>query len=428
MLHNKRLQYAMAVSALLASILVSSAGAEVAVKAESAQPNHVQSSSSSTEHTPVVAVYIAGGKTELNAVSDLPAERLTHVLYAFLHLCGPEQRLQDAEICKGKADFDLAVDDNSIDRRFQQAFAEVKQDHPHLVVLPSLGGWGGSAPIAHMAATQEGRDHFIEQLSDYLRASPGFDGIDIDWEFPDNRDQGKDYTQLMFDLRDAFDKLEQELGRTLYITSAIPTHPSKVSLIDYAKAHVAMDYIFMMTYDFFGSWSKPHVGHQSALLGHSANLNPFGGATGTQTLLDAGVPAHKLLLGVAMYGRGWSGVTPESDSSPIGGVAQGLFPLARTNKDESGAAQYHEIVDRYLDDEGNAIDGFELRNDSACQCHYLWREKDGALLSFDHPLDVVKKGHYVREQGLGGIFAWEYSQDNGDLLDAMHSSVQPVAE
>src|SRR5690606_25121747 len=62
----------------------------------------------------------------------------------------------------------------------------LKERHPHLRTLISLGGWGGSWGFSEMAATEEGRRAFVESAIElFLLRWPGvFDGIDIDWEYP----------------------------------------------------------------------------------------------------------------------------------------------------------------------------------------------------------------------------------------------------
>ena len=44
-------------------------------------------------------------------------------------------------------------------------------------------------------------------------------------------------------------------------------------------------------------------------------------------------------------------------------------------------------------------------------------------MGYDDPRAVLVKGAFVREAGLAGVFAWELSQDNGDILNAMNFGV-----
>ena len=44
-------------------------------------------------------------------------------------------------------------------------------------------------------------------------------------------------------------------------------------------------------------------------------------------------------------------------------------------------------------------------------------------MGYDDPRAVLAKGAFARQAGLAGVFAWELSQDNGDILNAMNVGV-----
>ncbi|ELR66788.1 Chitinase [Photobacterium marinum] len=373
----------------------------------------------------VVASYVANW-ADPTIVDSIYGNNLTHVLYAFMHICGPGQVEAVNEICSKKSEFQLAEDVNSIDKTFATKFAELKQRAPHIKIIPSVGGWGGSAPFVPMTATPDSRQVFVQSVVDFLKRNPSFDGIDIDWEWPKNIKEGEAYADLMIEIRQAFDLLEQETGRKYLITSAIGTHANNIQNINYVRAEPYMDYIFMMTYDFFGTWSKGNIGHHTALQTHDSNLAKgygHGGAQGVRNMLELGIPAEKLVLGVAKYARGWDGVTRGPQGTEIGGSATGLFPKPVNPWDQAGVAVYKRIAEEILGPDGIGINGFEIRYDSGCDCHYAWRESDGAFVGFDHPVDVMKKGQYAMDNKLAGLFSWEYGQDNGDILNAMNHGV-----
>lgn len=117
-------------------------------------------------------------------VDALHGDSVTHVIYAFLHVCGPGQLPEDAPRCAGKGDYQLAT--SAIDDSFDAAFARLKMRAPHVKVVASVGGWGGSDPLFHIADDAAPRAAFARSAADFLRAYPAFDGIDIDWEHPTN--------------------------------------------------------------------------------------------------------------------------------------------------------------------------------------------------------------------------------------------------
>ena len=112
---------------------------------------------------------------------------------------------------------------------------------PRLQVLASVGGWGGSDPFFHLAATPEGRAAFVQHAVGWLRAHPGFDGLDIDWEHLGNNGasngvqlgspaDGERFVQLLHDLRAGLDALGRETQRRYALTVAINTTKEQLAL------------------------------------------------------------------------------------------------------------------------------------------------------------------------------------------------------
>ncbi|MGM9486444.1 glycoside hydrolase family 18 protein [Ideonella sp. YS5] len=369
----------------------------------------------------VVGVYVPSWQP-VALVDGLPGGSVTHLLYAFLRICGPGQQDKDAPACAGKSEHQLA--ERPIDASFDEAFARLKKRAPHVKVLASVGGWGGSDPFFHLANEPARRERFAASVAEFLRRHPAFDGVDIDWEHPTSNGSangvalgtpadGQGYADLMRTLRKTLDALSAETGRPYLVTSAINTNAALVSKINYREAAKSLDLVFLMTYDYFGPWTA-QAGHHSALRergdGRDSSL-----AGGVKTMLDAGVPAAKLVAGVAMYGRGFTGVVPPAKGAGFNGVKRdGVYAGA------DGSVPYREIATRYLDAQGNARAGYQLVTDPAAGSWALWHPKNHLYLGYDDPRGVWLKGRFARDQGLAGVFAWELSQDNGDLLNAMN--------
>lgn len=365
----------------------------------------------------LVGVYVLNERPA-TSIDRLPRGSVSHVLYAFLHLCGPGQRQADAAACAGQADFDVVPDARHA--RFDAAFRRLKQREPGVQVLASVGGWGGSDPIFHLAATPAGRDALVRAMLKFLRTHPGFDGIDIDWEHPGSNgaangvplgspEDGRHFALLMQVLRAGLDRLGQETGRRYPLTVAVNATAEVLDRIDWAGALPSLDLVFLMSYDYYGGWTAL-AGHHTAL----RSSRPGADDSLTQTLAHAqrlGLPAAKLVAGVGMYGRGFSGV-----AEPRSGAARdGLFPPTG-----EGAISYREIAARYLDRQGRGRGGFEARFDATQQAWALWHPQQRIYLGYDDPRAVEAKARFAREQGLAGVFAWELTQDNGDLLNAMN--------
>ena len=358
-------------------------------------------------------------------VDALHGDSVTHIVYAFLHVCGPGQLREDAPKCAGKADFEIAT--SAIDDRFDAAFARLKARAPHVKVVASIGGWGGSDPLFRIADEATPRAAFARSAADFLRTHAAFDGIDIDWEHPTNNGaangvqlgspaDGQGYADLMAALRSALDGLTAENGHKYLLTAAVNTQHVIVDKVNWRDAAKSLDLVFMMTYDNYGSWTKATGNHASPRA--SADDAEDGLDAAVRTMTGAGVPAAKLVAGVAMYGRGFTGVArPASGQGFTGEPHTGTFPAPE------GASDYRELAARYLDHQGRGLHGYQAILDARTQAWNLYNPRSALFMGYDDPRAVIAKGRFARESGLAGVFAWELSQDNGDILNAMNHGV-----
>jgi chitinase len=411
-------------------------------------------------------------------VDNLPADNLTHILYGFIPICGPNESVKSVggnsfnalmTACKGVNDYEVVIHDPwaAFQKSFNQAGHEystpikgnyammmaLKQRNPDLKIIPSIGGWTLSDPFFDFT-TKANRDTFVASVKKFLNTWKFYDGVDIDWEFPggggaaadlgDPVNDGPAYIALMAELRAMLDELEAETGRTYELTSAIGVGYDKIEDVNYGDAIQYMDYIFAMTYDFYGGWNNV-LGHQTALncgnfmrpgqcdgSGIDENGEPYKGPAyttdnGIQLLLAQGVPANKLVVGTAMYGRGWEGVLPSTltdPNDPMTGVGNGkLKGSTAQGVWEDGVIDYKGIKANMLGANNQGINGFEYGYDDQAEAPYVWNRTSGQLITFDDDRSVKAKGAYVRSLGLAGLFSWEIDADNGDILNAMHEGL-----
>ncbi|WP_297895784.1 glycosyl hydrolase family 18 protein [Shewanella sp.] len=381
-------------------------------------------------------------------VDKIPAQNLTHILYGFTPICGGDgindslkeiegsfQALQRA--CSGRADFKVAIHDPWAAVQMPQAgvsdysdpykgnfgqLMALKQAHPDLKILPSVGGWTLSDPFFFLGDKTK-RDTFVASVKEFLQTWKFFDGVDIDWEFPGgnganpnlgNANDGETYVTLMRELRAMLDELSAETGRTYELTSAISAGDDKIAKVDYQAAQQYMDYIFLMSYDFNGGWTNTELGHQTNL--YEASWDPDTRYTtdkGVKALLGQGVTPGKIVVGAAMYGRGWTGVNGYSGDNPFTGTATGKVKGTW----EAGVVDYRQIVNDYMGS------GWTYSYDETAEAPSLFKASTGDLITFDDARSVKAKGQYVLSNQLGGLFAWEIDADNGDILNAMHEGL-----
>ncbi|WP_394138739.1 glycosyl hydrolase family 18 protein [Vibrio chagasii] len=452
-------------------------GAHLAPLAMNIDPNN---KSYNTDPNTVVGTYFVewGIYGRDYTVDNLPADNLTHILYGFIPICGPNESVKSVggnsynalmTACQGVNDYEVVIHDPwaAFQKSFPQAGHEysspikgnyammmaLKQRNPDLKIIPSIGGWTLSDPFFDFT-TKANRDTFVASVKKFLNTWKFYDGVDIDWEFPggggaapelgDPVNDGPAYIALMAELRAMLDELEAENGRTYELTSAIGVGHDKIEDVDYGDAIQYMDYIFAMTYDFYGGWNNV-LGHQTALncgnfmrpgqcdgSGIDENGKPYTGPAyttdnGIQLLLQQGVPANKLVVGTAMYGRGWEGVLPSTlsdPSDPMTGVGNGkLKGSTAQGVWEDGVIDYKGIKANMLGANNQGINGFEYGYDEMAEAPYVWNRTSGQLITFDDDRSVKAKGAYVRSLGLAGLFSWEIDADNGDILNAMHEGL-----
>lgn len=378
-------------------------------------------------------------------VDRVPIPNLTHLLYGFIPICGGDgindslkeiegsfQALQRS--CSGREDFKVSIHDpwaalqkpqkglSSWNEPYKGNFGQLmslKQARPDLKILPSIGGWTLADPFFFFTDKTK-RTRFVDSVKEFLQTWKFFDGVDIDWEFPGGKganptfgspEDGDVYVNLMKELREMLDELSHSTGRKYELTSAISAGWDKIQVVDYSKAQNYMDHIFLMSYDFKGAWSNDTLGHQTPL--YAPEWNPKETYTtdfGVKYLLAQGVNPKKIIVGVAMYGRGWTGVHGFEDNNPFTGNATG--PVKGTWQD--GVVDYREIANEI------AQGKWEFHYDNVAQAPYVFRPSTGDLVTYDNARSVIEKGKYVRNNKLGGLFAWEIDADNGDLLNAMN--------
>ncbi|MCL4110777.1 UNVERIFIED_CONTAM: hypothetical protein GTU68_010154 [Idotea baltica] len=436
-------------------------GSHLAPLAMNVDPNN---KSYNTDPNTVVGTYFVewGIYGRDYTVDNLPADNLTHILYGFIPICGPNESVKSVggnsynalmTACQGVNDYEVVIHDPwaAFQKSFPQAGHEysspikgnyammmaLKQRNPDLKIIPSIGGWTLSDPFFDFT-TKANRDTFVASVKKFLNTWKFYDGVDIDWEFPggggaapdlgDPVNDGPAYIALMAELRVMLDELEAENGRTYELTSAIGVGHDKIEDVNYGDAIQYMDYIFAMTYDFYGGWNNV-LGHQTAL--NCGNFMRPGQSyttdNGIQLLLEQGVPANKLVVGTAMYGRGWEGVLPSSlsdPSDPMTGVGNGkLKGSSAQGVWEDGVIDYKGIKANMLGANNQGINGFEYGYDEMAEAPYVWNRTSGQLITFDDDRSVKAKGAYVRSLGLAGLFSWEIDADNGDILNAMHEGL-----
>ncbi|MFD9424131.1 MULTISPECIES: glycoside hydrolase family 18 protein [unclassified Streptomyces] len=338
------------------------------------------------------------------------ANKLTHINYAFGNVTGGKCSIGDSYADYEKAyTADQSVDgvadtwDQELRGNFNQ-LRKLKKLHPDLKILWSFGGWTWSGGFGEAAKNPAAFAESCYNLVEDPRWADVFDGIDIDWEYPNAcgltcDTSGRDaYGNLLSALRTKF-------GTGNLVTSAITADGSdggKIDAVDYAGAAKYLDWYNPMTYDFFGAWDAkgPTAPHSPLTSYTGIPQEGFNTDAAISKLKGLGIPSEKLLLGIGFYGRGWTGVTQSEPGGTATGAAAGTY--------EAGIEDY-KVLKSSCPATGT------VAGTAYAHCGTNW-------WSYDTPATIGSKMQYKNQQGLGGTFFWELSGDttDGELIKAIN--------
>ncbi|MFC9243455.1 glycosyl hydrolase family 18 protein [Streptomyces sp. NPDC057136] len=342
------------------------------------------------------------------------AAKITHINYAFGNVQGGKCTIGDAYADYDKAyTADQSVDgvadtwDQPLRGNFNQ-LRKLKAKYPNIKVLWSFGGWTWSGGFGAAAQNPAAFAQSCYDLVEDPRWADVFDGIDIDWEYPNACGLTCD-TSGPAALKNVASALRTKFGANNLVTAAITADGSaggKIDAADYAGAAQSMDWYNVMTYDFFGAWADkgPTAPHSPLTSYTGIPQAGFTAADAIAKLKAKGVPAKKLLLGIGFYGRGWTGVTQSAPGGTATGAAQGTY--------EAGIEDY-KVLKNSCPATGT------VAGTAYAHCGTNW-------WSYDTPATVTSKMTWAKNQGLGGAFFWEFSGDtaNGELVSAINSGLQ----
>ena len=353
-------------------------------------------------------------------VEDIPAENLTHIFYAFAKINENGEVEPFDSWAATKATFGNKYTSGESQAGKAGNFAELqalKQEYPHLTNMISIGGWTLSGPFSDVALNEKSREIFANSAVDFM-VEYGFDGIDIDWEYPvsgglpDNIYRPEDtqnYTLLLGELREQLDAQGNIDGQEYQLTVASPAGLYHLDNYDLAGMSQHLDFFNVMAYDYHGAWEST-TNHQAALYGKPNDTSNVDSTV--QKYLDAGVPAEDIVMGAPLYGRSWQGVgnTNSGLFQPATGPGPGTWP------GEDSLLDYHDLYDKVKDPNS----GYVRYWDGDAKVPYVYNESQGVFSTYEDIESLTHKLNYIDEKSLGGMFFWEASAD----LPSSHADYQ----
>ncbi len=373
----------------------------------------------------VVGYYPSYSIYEGYLVTDIAGSQLTHLNYAWGAIsengqCISSDLWTDTQYSYPKDTPDLRLRGNI--RQLQL----LRSENPNLKILFTVGGWDYSDRFSEVAATPASRERFARSCVALLRQYL-FDGIDIDWRYPvsggpveGEPEDRENFTLLMAELRAQLDEAGQRDGNPYLLTMLMPTTPELYRNIEIDRIHVHVNWLNLMTFGFQGAWSDI-ASHHAPL--YSNTRDPRGPVVQNQynvdgvvrRMLDEGIPADKLVVGIPFYAQTWRnvrqgdyfGLYQETDAVPDG--------------TRPGGVLYYRDMLPLLQNTGY-IQFF----DEETGVPWLYSPDERIAVSYENARSIRNKVTYVQSQQLGGVMVWQVTYDDAanSLLNVVHTALE----
>ncbi|MBN1481351.1 T9SS C-terminal target domain-containing protein [candidate division KSB1 bacterium] len=314
------------------------------------------------QSSPVVAGYYTAWRVFAYPPADIPMDKVTHLLHAFVY---PN--------AGGDVNFPTYFLDPVVDLITLAHAADVK-------VFVAVGGYNDSQYFSPMAADPVSRANFISSLTTFC-LTHNYDGVDLDWEFPETTEDTDNLTLLVTELKSYWATHAPDLQLSIAVA---PTDWNG-HRIDVEAIAPHVEWIGVMTYDFYGNWSA-NSGHNSPLYLDPADPLQAGSVDfGIQDYyIDTrGIPSSRLLCGIPFYGREFA-----KASEPY-----------QPFKGHVKEWRYDEIMDKT---------GFTVKWDPVAYASYL--SKSDAFITYSNETAVTEVCQYAKSKNLQGVMMWELSQ------------------
>ncbi|KAF4449644.1 putative endochitinase [Fusarium austroafricanum] len=296
---------------------------------------------------------------------NLPVKEITHVLYSFANVDPNSGTVQSSDpyADTGRLYAGDSGGGKNVYGCVKQLYILKKQNR-NLKVLLSIGGWNGSPDLAS----------------------------DVDWEYPKNSQEARNYVLILAELRRALDRhsRDNKLGYHFILTVATSAGAGNYNLMDLKGMNPWVDAWHLMAYDYAGPWDTT-TGHQANVF--VSKKNPLSTKLGTgkaiNDYLAAGVPPNKILMGMPLYGRSFD------NTAGLGKPYKGV------GGDSEGTYRYKELP----------LSGAKTTYNADLIASYSYDSKKRQLVTFDDIKSGQAKAGYINQRGLAGAFFWEAGGD-----------------
>jgi chitinase len=408
---------------------------------------------------------------------------LTHIIYAFAKPVANGSNV-NCELADTYADYQKVVPQvpgatpaaAPLQGNFG-ALVQLKQLNPNLKVLISIGGWNPptyNTLFDQAASTTAQRQAFVGScinmfiqgnIASGVSTGTLFDGIDLDWEFPNANDTAN-FTALLTEFRNELTTLTGTTGRTYQLLADLAAGPSTpgaaadsgndggYNTINISAVAAALNYMNVDGYNFAGDWS---IASNVASALYDETANPLYGTPAddidatVQYYMSQGAPPAKYTMGFPLYGAGWAGgltstnggmyqnatgvtdptgVLTPNGTSPVPN-ANGVGNCSSGDNQSSPAAGCDVLLTDGLATYGTIVNllnnGFTPSYDSTRCAARMFNATTSTAFSYDNATSVQCKVNFIKSMGFGGGYVWAIKDDdaNGDLTKAIAGDLNP---
>jgi chitinase len=252
----------------------------------------------------------------------------------------------------------------------------------------------------------EAEDRYVEAVMRVVDESD-YDGIDLDWEYPDTETEVAGFERLARRFRKDLDAIGTRKDRPMVLTMAASANPGTLRWLGKEFLLETMDWINVMTYDYAGNWTE-YAGHHSPLF--ASSKQPGGARRSTEATMnyllnERGLPADRLAVGIPLYGRGFAVKEPYASTK---GAPETRLP-------QGNYRNLHRLQHE---------EGWTRRWDDETKNPWLISPDGSAVIGYDDAESVALKAEWAMKQGFRGVFFWQVA---GDRLPDGSNPLQEAA-
>ncbi|KAL6506099.1 hypothetical protein OROHE_022628 [Orobanche hederae] len=345
---------------------------------------NVSTSNSQYSQKPIKGVYYPSWSRDDLSPSAINTTYFTHIYYAFL--------------VPNNVTFKFDID-KITEAPFLKDFTSTLQakEHPVRTLFSIGGGNVGPALFSRMADHPSSRAAFINSTIEVARTY-GFNGFDLDWEFPQDRKDMENLAHLLEEWRHAVQTEAKAIGKPQLLITAAVYYSADTFLSGAQRAYPVdsitknLNWVNVMNYDYHGSWDTSVTGAHAALYDPKSNLST---SFRIGSWIRAGVPGSKLVMGMPLYGRTWE--LKDTRLFGVGAPAVGVGP------GEDGALTFAQVVKFNKDHKAKVV--FDSETVS------MYSVAGKSWIGYDDVTSVALKIGFARALELRGYFFWDVHGD-----------------